>query len=57
MNTHKPYFLNLRHSWEFPFYKQVIWKVFGEKVVECSDEATVTAYTLFNITYVSSVEL
>jgi hypothetical protein len=53
----KPYFLNMRHTWEFPFYKKVIWKLFGKKVVGIHEGiTTVTAYTLFNITYVSKVE-
>jgi hypothetical protein len=55
----KPYFLNMRHAWEFPLYKKVIWKLFGKKIVGTDKlgQAIVTAYTLFNITYVSEVRL
>ena len=52
----KPYFLNMRHNWEFPLYKKIIWTLFGKKIVESNEHAIVTAYTLFNITYVKQVE-
>lgn len=55
----KPYFLNLRIKSEFPYYKRVIWKIFGNKITgtEITDDGVllVVGYTLFNLTYVDYV--
>lgn len=42
---------------EFPFWKQIVWRVFGKKLVGSDNGCTVTMHTLKGITYVSKIEL
>ena len=54
----KPYFRNFRTYHDFPFYKKIIWKIFGKKETVFSDDGgLVVAYTFKNITYIDRCDV
>jgi hypothetical protein len=53
----KPFFLNFRTFEDMPFYKRIIWRIFGKKHYGCDDDYCVTAYEFNNITLVWKVVL
>jgi len=49
-------FLNTRLRHEMPKWKQIIWKLFGERLHNTADGWTVTGYRLRNITLITRCE-
>lgn len=54
----KPTFLNFRATFEMPFYQRIIWRIFGKKHTDYSNEygMLVTAYEFRNVTLVWSLQ-
>lgn len=48
----KPLFLNFRTQCEMPFYKRLIWRLFGKKHYGCDEDYCVTAYEFRNVTLI-----